>query len=114
MHCCVSTVKMVTRTRHNFTLYVHFLSRLITHATVTFVETDSGVGYVRPCGIHTVRMTSLIFFLSFLISSTPTDVNRTRFTNLLCVFIMVFLMMDAIFFVEASGPYYPVTRHHIP
>jgi len=53
---------MVTRTRHNFPLYVHYLSHLITYATATFVETDSGVWNVRLCSIQTVRMTSLIFF----------------------------------------------------
>ena len=89
---------------------VHFLSRLITYATAMFVQTDSGVCHVRLCSIQT----SLIFFSSFLIFSTLTDVNRTCFTDLLRVFIMAFLMMDAIFFVEASGPDFPVTRRHVP
>jgi hypothetical protein len=76
MNCCVSTAKMVTRTRHNFTLYIHFLSRLITYPTVTFVETDSGVWYVRLCSIHTVRMTSLnSFVFSYLLCTIQYQQN---------------------------------------
>jgi hypothetical protein len=101
---------MVTRTRHNFTLYVHFLSRSIIYAIVRFVETECGVWYVRLCRIQTVRMMSLIFS-SFLIASIITNVYETCFTELLFVFITLFLMMDAVFFVEASRPDYAVTRH---
>jgi hypothetical protein len=77
---------MVTRTRHNFPLYVHFLSHLITCATARFIETDSGVWYVRLCSIQTVRMTSLIFFLfPHLLYTNPCHQNSFHWPTV-CVY----------------------------
>ena len=73
-HCCVSLAIMVTRTRHNVTLYVHCLCRLFGVSSTTLSVTKAVF-----CNWQISRATSCRFALHY--KTYPPYWSRTFFFN---------------------------------